>query len=570
MLLSDLSGPNYKAIRETGQEYEWTGEPPFLPVPFLDPLFKPGGLGYNDRKRGTMEFISILNDVLGPVMRGPSSSHTAGSYHIARIAGSLLGDKPARASFTFDPSGSYAQTYRQQGVDLAFAAGMMGWPITDERFSRALEEAAAQGLDLSFEVAPLFRPDHPNTVLIKMASVSGRSLSLTAKSTGGGGILVSEIDGRPVSLTGKSHDIIILVSREAAAHIRQSVLSFLDSSAQPVELILQDGVLLTFKQPEPPASETRNRISGLPGIMKIWTAEPVFFVQKGEALFQNAAEMVRMAEERGVSLGKIALAYEARILGLSETEILSEMKRRFEIMRDAVRQGFEGRGIGMQLLHPTAHKVFQAESQGKMAVGGIHTRAAARALAVMHVSNSGGIVVAAPTGGAAGALPAVVVTLAEEKKLNLEQTALALLAASAVGLILAIRATFAAEVAGCQVEIGAAGAMAAAAVVEAAGGTARQAADAAAISFQNTMGSVCDLVQGICEIPCHTRNAVAASSAFVCADLILGGYENPVPLDETVDAVYDSGKMLPAELRCTAMGGLALAPSAKSLPLLRK
>jgi L-serine dehydratase len=191
-------------------------------------------------------------------------------------------------------------------------------------------------------------------------------------------------------------------------------------------------------------------------------------------------------------------------------------------------------------------------------------------MAVMHVTNSMGTVCAAPTGGGAGALPGVVVTLAEENKVGDRRTALMLLAASAVGLIVARRATFAAEVAGCQVEIGAAGAMAAAAVVEFAGGNARQAADAAAIAFQNTMGSVCDLVQGMCEIPCHTRNAVAASSAFVCADLILGGYRNPISLDETIDAVYDSGRMLPAELRCTARGGIALAPSALALPRLRK
>ena len=111
----------------------------------------------------------------------------------------------------------------------------------------------------------------------------------------------------------------------------------------------------------------------------------------------------------------------------------------------------------------------------------------------------------------------------------------------------------------------AAGAMGAAAVVEAAGGTAAQAADAAAISFQNTMGSVCDLVQGLCEIPCHTRNAVAASNAFLCADLILGGYQNPVPLDETIDAVYASGRMLPPELLCTSLGGLSVAPSALAI-----
>ena len=162
------------------------------------------------------------------------------------------------------------------------------------------------------------------------------------------------------------------------------------------------------------------------------------------------------------------------------------------------------------------------------------------------------------------------VTLEEEKGLSIEDTALALFAASAVGLITAKRATFAAETAGCQVEIGAAGAMAAAAVVEASGGDVKQALDAAAISFQNTMGSVCDLVQGLCEIPCHTRNAAVASNAFVMADLISGGYENPIPLDETIDAVNSVGKMLPMELRCTSLGGIAVTPSALNLNKLTK
>jgi len=266
----------------------------------------------------------------------------------------------------------------------------------------------------------------------------------------------------------------------------------------------------------------------------------------------------------------MALAYEAALLGISEEEALQEMLRRFDVMRAAVDQGLGENLAPMQLLHPSARKVFQAEGRSLVAIGGIHARAAARAMAVMHVNSSMGVVCAAPTGGAAGTIPGVVVTLAEEKELNHEQIALALFAASAVGLVVAMRASFAAEVAGCQVEIGAAGAMAAAAVVEVAGGAARQAADAAAISFQNTMGSVCDLVQGIVEIPCHTRNAVAASAAFVCADLILGGYENRIPLDETVDAVYAVGKMLPRELRCTSLGGLAVTPSALTMPRLKR
>ena len=110
--------------------------------------------------------------------------------------------------------------------------------------------------------------------------------------------------------------------------------------------------------------------------------------------------------------------------------------------------------------------------------------------------------------------------------------------------------------------------MAAAAIVEAAGGKADQACDAAAIVFQNVMGSVCDLIQGIVEIPCHTRNAALASQAFLCADLILGGYQNPIPLDETIEAVDSVGRMLPEELRCTSRGGIAVCPSALALPRL--
>jgi L-serine dehydratase len=107
--------------------------------------------------------------------------------------------------------------------------------------------------------------------------------------------------------------------------------------------------------------------------------------------------------------------------------------------------------------------------------------------------------------------------------------------------------------------------MAAAAVVESAVGSPSAALDAASIALQNTMGSVCDPVQGGCEIPCHTRNAAAAAGAFLCADLVLGGYANPIPLDEAVDASLAVGRSLPRELRCTALGGIASAPSARSL-----
>ncbi len=307
------------------------------------------------------------------------------------------------------------------------------------------------------------------------------------------------------------------------------------------------------------------QIRALPGVASVREAPPLAFAKRGRPLFTSAREMLALAAEHGWSLGQAAMAYEAQLLGLDEAALNQEMGRRFEIMRGAVHAGLSATAPAMQLLTPTARKIMDAEAAGSLPIGGLHTRAAARAMAVMHVNGAMGVVCAAPTGGSAGVLPGVMVSLDEDRGLAPVVLSRALFAASAIGLIVSFRATFAAEVAGCQVEIGAAGAMAAAAVVEAAGGSAPDAVDAAAIAFQNTMGSVCDLVQGMVEIPCHTRNAAGAASAFVCADLVMGGYQNPIGLDETVDAVYDVGRMMPAELRCTSRGGLAVTPTALKL-----
>jgi len=549
-----------------------------------------------------MKPISISNDVLGPVMRGPSSSHTAGPFYIGTLARALLGEELASVTFAFDPDGSFAEVYRQQGSDLGFAAGVMGWSITDERFPEALDLAAEQGLQIAFVIEPLPEADHPNTVEIRMTSRGGRRLRAVAQSIGGGAVVFVQVEGWPVRLTGDAHEVLVAlegsVSRSQIAPAG-SQSSGLNADCGPLralhhdllsvesavrELLTQDGqaigqpvrqardnqVLLHVRRRSPLEAGIRAEVEARPGVHHIWTALPLFFVLCGGPLFRDAAEMIALAEERGCSLGQIALAYESALLGLSEDEVLGEIVRRFEVMRAAVHRGLEEDLPPMQLLRPSARQVYQAEARGRVAIGGIHTRAAARAMAVMHVNGGMGVVCAAPTAGSAGVIPGVLVTLVEEKGLSQKQAALALLAAGAVGLVVAMRATFAAEVAGCQVEIAASGAMAAAAVVEVAGGRARQAADAAAIAFQNTMGLICDPVQGIVEIPCHTRNAVAAAAAFVCADLILGGYVNPIPLDETVDAVYAVGQMLPRELKCTALGGLSQTPSALAMPRLRR
>ena len=510
--------------------------------------------------------VSIFNDVLGPVMRGPSSSHTAGSHRIGLLVRHLLGTVPVAARIRFDRDGSYAQVYREQGSDRALAAGLMGWTVTDERFARALTAAEDSGLQLEFSIETLPDADHPNTVEIEARAADGTRLAVRGKSIGGGRVVLDRLDTWTVEITGQTHELLLVLDAEVEDEVTAAL------SAADSELVLArrttDGprVMLHHRTPTAPGAGLLTLLRAIAEVREVRSCPPLYLVKQGAPLFHGAAGLVAYATEQGLSMGRAALAYEAQLLGCTEEEMRAEMRARYAIMAEAVRRGLDDERSDMLLLPPSAGGIMRAEEKGLLPTGGLHTRAAARAMAVMHGAASGDVVVAAPTGGAAGTLPGVVVTLAEEQGVDEETIVLALFAAAAVGVVLAERATFAAEVAGCQVEIGAAGAMGAAAVVEAAGGTAAQACAAAAISFQNTMGSVCDLVQGIVEIPCHTRNAVAASGAFVCADLILGGYMNPVPLDETVDAVFAVGKMLPLELRCTARGGLAVAPSALNMP----
>lgn len=490
-------------------------------------------------------------------MRGPSSSHTAAAYHIAKTVLPLLETRPSRVVVTFDPRGSYAQTYHQQNADRSFAAALCGWDLTDDRFEQALEAAASQGWELSFRIAPIDAADHPNYMRIELGS-DDRTLTVDAKSTGGGAFVVCRIAGCACAIDGKRHAVVVFADSDWTPPSENgwTRLEPGDRTADASSTLW----LGEFVEPVDPIPA-----AGSPRVRRANAIPPVFGVPRGPVLFESAEQAAQIAARDKLTLGSLGCRYEATLLGNDEAAVRDEMKRRVGVMRTSVERGLAGQGVRLKLLEPCAGDIFRGCSQSGAALGGMTSKAAARAMAVMHVANSAGVICAAPTGGSAGVLPGVLETLREMLDLDDERLVDAAFAAGVVGLIVANRATFAAEVAGCQVEIGAAGAMAAAAAVEAAGGTAEQALAAAAVSLRNTMGWPCDLVLGRCEIPCHTRNAAAAAGAFVCADLVRFGYRNPIPLDETIDASLAVGTSLPAELRCTSRGGLAIVPSVERL-----
>lgn len=510
-----------------------------------------------------MKKVSILNHVIGPVMRGPSSSHTAGPWRIAKTAVNLLGAAPERAVFSFDPSSSLAVCFRDQGSDLAFAAGLLGRPLTDGDFPQILTLAPNLGLDVEFKCAPFPGADHPNSSLLELSG-GGRTITLHSRSTGGGSFVIASFNGVPVEITGESYIIVI-----EEPNSPEEIERILDGAGWKTSLKEKGGLKIIFGvSSAPPPGNLPALIAEKAGGGAIFTSDPVMAPMPGDALFKNGEELAFLARERGLTMGDAALASEASLLGVSGDELTGEMGRRLDIMLQAVKKGLAGESAPMKLLRPFAGDLWESLAKGKVFTGGPHARAAVRAMAALHECSSGGVVCAAPTGGAAGVLPGVMATLAEDFGVKRDALIRALWAAGAVGCLHDLKSTFAAEVAGCQVEIGAAGAMAAAAVTEAAGGTVKQGCDAAATVFQNMMGSVCDLIQGVVEIPCHSRNGALASQAFLCADMVLAGYESPVSLDETIDAVDSVGRMMPEELRCTSRGGIALCPSARAMPRL--
>ncbi|NNK12882.1 MAG: hypothetical protein HKP52_01455, partial [Desulfofustis sp.] len=168
-------------------------------------------------------FTSVFNDVLGPIMRGPSSSHTAGSYHIALVVRDLLGGEPKKVNISFDTDGSYGSTYVQQGVDQAFTTGLMGWKQTDEIFTAALSTAKKRGVDIDFDVTGIQHADHPNYVIIEVEDQQGQQLKVEAKSTGGGTFKIIKVDDADVLLGGKTYETLLTIASEAKSTILKLV-----------------------------------------------------------------------------------------------------------------------------------------------------------------------------------------------------------------------------------------------------------------------------------------------------------------------------------------------------------
>jgi len=245
---------------------------------------------------------------------------------------------------------------------------------------------------------------------------------------------------------------------------------------------------------------------------------------------------------------------------------IEEMRRTFRVMEESVASGIDPDLRSTSgLTGGTAYRMQQAVREGRTICGEVFGGALTRALAVSELNASMGRIVASPTAGSCGILPAAVLTIRDARGLDERTCVMSLFTASAVGMVIANNACLAGAQGGCQAECGSASAMAAAALVELAGGAPDMVANAVAIAIKNILGLVCDPVAGLVEIPCIKRNASGVANALCAAELALAGITSAIPADEVILTMKRVGDTMPAALRETAEGGLAMTPTGRRL-----
>lgn len=515
-------------------------------------------------------------EVLGPIMVGPSSSHTAGALRCAQVAASLLDGRITRVTFTL--WNSFAHTYKGHGTNRALVAGVLGLDTDDERIRDAFTLAEERGLAYEFAIGGDDASIHPNTVDIHLESETGSMADVRGESLGGGKMRISAINGVHVEISGLYTTLFVahrdapgaLASLTGALAQAQMNIAFCrtyrtEAGGQAYSVFETDGAPQRDVLPIVRALDLVNYATfiELPG--SVTALGPGISVPD---LFDDAEQLLAACRELNMNIGGVMRVREERMVGAERAA--ANMRRVIEVMRDETTATLAQpqRSLG-GFLNGEARRVDQNRAlYAPSLLGCTLTEAAARAMAVLERSATMGVIVAAPTAGSAGVVPgcvlAVAPLLAQGRDEIDEIIAEALYCAAAVGLILSTTACVAGAEGGCQAEVGSAAAMAAAALVQMHGGTPEQALDAATITISNMLGLVCDPVGGLVEVPCQARNAQGVAAAFTGAQLALSGVRSLVPFDEMAAVMLQVGHALPTTLRETAKGGIATAPSALS------
>lgn len=283
-------------------------------------------------------------------------------------------------------------------------------------------------------------------------------------------------------------------------------------------------------------------------------------------MFRNVAELVELAETQGKKISQVMLEAEVEVSGRTREAIMDEMMRNLDVMEKAVRRGLaEDIRSHSGLTGGDARKLQTYMQEKPFLSGTTLLQAVSMATAVNEVNATMGTIVATPTAGACGIVPGTLFAISDKLQPSREQMVNFLFTAGAIGYCIANNAFISGAAGGCQAEVGSATAMAAAAIVEMAGGTPEESSQAVAIALKNMLGLVCDPVAGLVEVPCVKRNAMGAAIATVAADMAMAGIRSVIPTDEVIEAMYRIGCNMPTAFKETAQGGLAATQTGRQI-----
>ena len=507
-------------------------------------------------------YPSIFNDVMGPIMRGPSSSHCAASLRIGRLCRALMDGELTDILIEFDPEGSLATTHRSQGSDMGLFGGFLGWEAYDEQLKFAEDAIKGAGIQVDIKITDI-EADHPNTYKITLTNTR-ETRQLIAISTGGGMIEVIEIDGNKVAMGGDYYETLVYCQPGS------SLRDLIAAEVKCDEILAHKGEqsFVEVKTQDPLDNLFCHKLLDRDDVLFIKHLPPVLPVLSRKDMkvpFMTGEEMMAYNQDKDLALWELALHYESMRGNIDQEEVWQKMEEIVDIMETSIQDGLKGTEYDDRILGAQSVGFKEKMESNSLLGGDLSNRIIMFVSSMMEVKSSMGVIVAAPTAGSCGVIPGALIGTAASLGLSREDVVRAMLSAGIIGVFIAAHATFAAEVGGCQAECGSGSGMAAAGIVNLAGGSLTQSICAASIALQNSLGMICDPVANRVEAPCLGKNVMAATNALSCANMALAGYDHLIPLDEVIHTMDEVGHSIPNTLRCTSLGGLSITKTSKEI-----
>ena len=492
-------------------------------------------------------------------MRGPSSSHTAASWRIAKTCLMILNEDLKEALIEFDKDGAWAPNFREQGTALGIDGGLLGLDIIDDRIKNTEDVAKEKNININYKISS-FPTKHANTVKLSLLGTN-KKIEVVAVSLGGGAFEIQKINNLQVSIKGDSYQLFIKGDKE----VLQNYIDLFDKETCNYKEIEDWVNVKSYKQFDKELLKKFSEDENIENILIINPVLPIILGKKFELPFNDITSMIKYAESNNIKLSDIALEYEKSISGFDEVKLNNLMQNLYELIDKSINVGLNGTYYKDRILQQQSHLIKKAENENKILKNSIINNIAAYVMAIMESKSAMEVIVANPTAGSCGAVGGVIKAVADELGSTKEEIVKAYFASGIIGVFFAEGPGFSAEEHGCQVECGASAGMAAAAIVELFGGTVQQGIDAASMAIQNVIGLVCDPVADRVEVPCLGKNINAAVNALASATLACSGVNAVIPLNEVIETVSRVSAQMPSCNKCTGKGGLALTNTSKEL-----